>query len=107
MRSVQHNTASRLVAHRDARGAQLALADEDRRLDYRALDDRIARCAALLAAAGVARGERVALVLGNRTAYLETVLAAARLAAIATPAQRAAHRARAARDCSPTRRRAC
>ncbi len=85
MRSVQHNTASRLVAHRDARGTQLALVDEDRRLDYRALDDRIARCAALLAANGIERGERVALVLGNRTAYLETVLAAARLAAIATP----------------------
>ena len=85
MRSVQHNTASRLVAHRDARGAQLALVDEDRRLDYRGLDDRIARCAALLAANGIERGERVALVLGNRTAYLETVLAAARLGAIATP----------------------
>ncbi len=85
MRSVQHNTASRLVAHAEARGAQLAIADEERRLDYRALDGRIARCAALLAAAGVVRGDRVALVLGNRSAYLETVLAAARLAAIATP----------------------
>jgi fatty-acyl-CoA synthase len=85
MRSVQHNTASRLTWHRDQQGARPALADEERRLDYRALDDRIARCAARLAAAGVARGERVALVLGNRTAYLETVLAAARLAAIATP----------------------
>jgi fatty-acyl-CoA synthase len=85
MRSVQHNTASRLVAHRDARGAQLAVADEERRLDYRGLDERIARCAALLAEAGVARGDRVALVLGNRSGYLETVMAAARLAAIATP----------------------
>jgi len=85
MRSVQHNTASRLLAHRDARGGALAIADEERRLDYRALDDRIARCAALLASAGVTRGDRVALVLGNRSAYLETVLAAARLAAIATP----------------------
>jgi fatty-acyl-CoA synthase len=85
MHSVQHNTASRLVAHRDARGAQLAIADEERRLDYRQLDDRISRCAALLAAAGVVRGDRVALVLGNRSAYLETVMAAARLAAIATP----------------------
>lgn len=85
MRSVQHNTASRLVAHRDALGTRLALVDETRRLDYRTLDDRIARCAALLATAGVVRGERVALVLGNRTAYLEAVLATARLAAIATP----------------------
>jgi hypothetical protein len=85
MRSVQHNTASRLLAHRDAHGTRLAIADEERRLDYRALEGRVARCAALLADAGVARGDRVALVLGNRSAYLETVLAAARLAAIATP----------------------
>ena len=85
MRSVQHNTASRLVAHRDAHGERLAIADEERRLDYRALEGRTARCAAVLADAGVTRGDRVALVLGNRSAYLEIVLAAARLAAIATP----------------------
>ena len=85
MRSVQHNTASRLIAHRDARGGQLAVVDEERRLDYRALDERIARCAALVAAAGAVRGDRVALVLGNRSAYLEVVMAAAHLAAIATP----------------------
>jgi fatty-acyl-CoA synthase len=85
VRSVKHNVASRLLEHREARGAQLAVADEARRLDYRAFEARTARCAAWLADAGIVRGERVALVLGNRSAYLEAVLAAARLAAIATP----------------------
>jgi fatty-acyl-CoA synthase len=85
VRSVKHNVASRLLEHREARGDQLAVADAERRLDYAALDARIARCAALLEASGAKRGERVALVLGNRSAYLETVFAAARLAAIATP----------------------
>jgi fatty-acyl-CoA synthase len=85
VRSVKHNVASRLLEHRDACGARLAVCDEERRLDYRAFEARVALCAAVLEQAGVARGDRVALVLGNRSAYLETVLAAARLAAIATP----------------------
>jgi fatty-acyl-CoA synthase len=39
----------------------------------------------VLEAEGVARGDRVALVLGNRSAYLEVVFAAAQLGAIAVP----------------------
>ncbi len=65
--------------------AHPALADAERRLDYRALDARVGRCAALLAALGAGPGERVALLLGNRTAYLEAVLGAARIGAIAVP----------------------
>ncbi len=68
-----------------AAGARLALADAERRLDYAGLHERICRCAALLEAHGVRRGERVALLLGNRTAYLEVLFAAARLGAIAVP----------------------
>jgi len=63
----------------------LALVDADRSLDYRALHERTGRCAALLAARGVGRGDRVAILLGNRTAYLELVFAAARIGAIAVP----------------------
>jgi fatty-acyl-CoA synthase len=66
-------------------GDRPALRDEARGLDYAALDDRCARAAGWLAAQRVARGERVALLLGNRTAYLELLLAAARLGAIAVP----------------------
>jgi fatty-acyl-CoA synthase len=59
--------------------------DEERRLDYRSLEERTRRCAGWLAASGVGRGDRVALLLGNRSAYLETVFAAARIGAIAVP----------------------
>ena len=51
------------------------------RLTYRELDARVARLSAALAALGVARGDRVALLSENRPEYLEVVLAAARLGA--------------------------
>lgn len=79
------NVAAWLLHHAELRGAHPAVADAERCLDYAALEQRVQRCAGWLAAQGVARGDRVALVLGNRTAYLETVFAAARLAAIAVP----------------------
>jgi fatty-acyl-CoA synthase len=56
-----------------------------RTLDYRALEERCARCAAWLRNAGVARGDRVAILLANRAAFIEVVFAAARLGAIALP----------------------
>jgi fatty-acyl-CoA synthase len=81
-----------------------ALVDADRSLDYRALHERTGRCAALLEAHGVGVGDRVALCLGNRTAYLEIVLAAARLGAIAVPLNArltAPETARLLADCTP------
>jgi fatty-acyl-CoA synthase len=66
-------------------GTRLAVVDEERRLDYAALEERSARAAAVLQGAGVAPGERVALLLANRSVYLEVVFAAARLGAIAVP----------------------
>ena len=50
-------------------------------LTYRQLDARVARLAGALAALGVRRGERIALLSENRPAYLEVVLAASRLGA--------------------------
>jgi fatty-acyl-CoA synthase len=66
-------------------GSDLAVTDADRRLDYAAFHERTLRCAAVLKRMGIGPGERVALLLGNRSAYLEVVLAAARLGAIAVP----------------------
>jgi fatty-acyl-CoA synthase len=66
-------------------GDRIALVDSERSLDYAALHERTGRCAAVLAGAGIGPGDRVALLLRNRTAYLEVVLAAARLGAIAVP----------------------
>jgi fatty-acyl-CoA synthase len=62
-----------------------AVRDEDRALDAAAFAARCARAAAWLAASGVLRGDRVALLLANRTAYLELLLGAARIGAIAVP----------------------
>jgi fatty-acyl-CoA synthase len=66
-------------------GERPAIVDAERSLDYGALHERTLRCAAALARAGLGRGDRVALLLGNRSAYLECVFAAARLGAIAVP----------------------
>jgi len=84
-RSAQHNCAHWLVAHARATPGAPAVADAWRRLDYAALDARVARCAAVLAGAGVGRGDRVAVLMGNHAPYLETVFAAARLGAMAVP----------------------
>ncbi len=85
MRSRAHNVASWLLEHAARQGARPALRDAERALDYAALEARCARAAAVFAAAGVGRGERLALLLGNRSATLEAVFGAARLGAIAVP----------------------
>ena len=51
------------------------------RLSYRELDARVARLAGALAAFGVQRGDRVALLSENRPEFLEVVLAASRIGA--------------------------
>ena len=85
MESALHNVGGWTARRAAIAGDRPALCDEERRLDYASLEARCARAAGWLAARGVVRGDRVALLLGNRTAYLELVLAAARLGAIAVP----------------------
>ena len=85
MRAPVHNVSRWITRRAELAGSDLALVDGARRLDYAALEQRCARAAGLLAAAGVERGERVALLLGNRSAALEALLGAARLGAIAVP----------------------
>ena len=85
MGSTADNFASFVAGHAARAGERPALRDADRALSYAALDERCARAAGALRARGLARGERVALLLGNRSATLEAVLAAARLGAIAVP----------------------
>lgn len=82
MESRVHNVASWLARHPPERPA---VADAERSLSYGELDARSGRLARVLADAGVGRGERVALLLANRSAYLETVFACSRLGAIAVP----------------------
>jgi fatty-acyl-CoA synthase len=85
MRAASHNVSRWIRDWADEAGQRPAVADAWRRLDYAALEDRCARAAGHLARAGVARGDRVALLLGNRSATLEVTFAAARLGAMAVP----------------------
>ncbi len=62
-----------------------ALVHDDVRISYAALDDIVGRVAANLAALGIGRGDRIALLLGNRPEFVYALMAAARLGAIAVP----------------------
>ena len=64
---------------------RLALVDPDGRLTYSQLAQRVERLAAGLAARGVGVRDRVALLLGNGAPFLISLLACARLGAIAVP----------------------
>ena len=85
MQSPLHNVGGWLARRAERMPGRPALVDEERHLDDQALEARSARAAGLLAGHGVARGDRVALLLANRSAYLELVFAVARLGAIAIP----------------------
>ena len=61
---------------------RIAIDDGANLLTYRALDQRVNRLANCLAALGVARGSRVAILSENRSEYLEATYAAAKLGAI-------------------------
>lgn len=54
-------------------------------LTYRALDDRAARAAAVLAALGVGEGDRVAVLCRNRVEFFEILFACGKLGAILAP----------------------
>ncbi len=63
----------------------IALIDEHRRLTYAELAAEVERVAAGMAEHGIGVGDRIALLIGNRTEFLIVLLAAARLGAIAVP----------------------
>jgi len=84
-RSALHNAGGWLVRRAAATGARPAVQDEARALSYEELAARAARCAGWLRARGVGPGDRVAILMGNRSPFLEAVFAAARLGAIALP----------------------
>jgi fatty-acyl-CoA synthase len=83
--STLHNVGGWTLRRAAIAGDRPALVDGERSLDYAALHDRTSRLVGVLREYGVGRGDRVALLLGNRTAYLEAVFAAARIGAIAVP----------------------
>ncbi len=62
-----------------------ALVSDEGRWSYAAAEREVARIAAGLAALGVAPGDRVALLIGNRPAFLFVLFALQRIGAIAVP----------------------
>ncbi|TXS21790.1 long-chain fatty acid--CoA ligase [Streptomyces sp. ms191] len=74
-----------LREHALDRPDQVAFADEERQVTYGRLEERTARLAGHLAAHGLGRGDRVALLLGNTVATVEGYLAVTRAAAVGVP----------------------
>ena len=62
-----------------------AIVCEDERLTYRELDAAVTRCSAGLEAAGIGKGDRVAILLGNGIPFPVILFATLRLGAIAVP----------------------
>ena len=66
-------------------GGSIALEDGDLAISYDQLELHAARLAGALQGRGVARGDRVAIILDNRPEFLIGLLACAKLGAIAVP----------------------
>ncbi|HUL64402.1 MAG TPA: class I adenylate-forming enzyme family protein [Burkholderiaceae bacterium] len=77
-----HALLEQAVARRPDGDALVAAGE---RLSWRRLSERAAALAAGLSARGVGRGDRVALLLGNRLEFVVATFALARLAAVAVP----------------------
>jgi acyl transferase domain-containing protein/acyl-CoA synthetase (AMP-forming)/AMP-acid ligase II/acyl carrier protein len=74
-----------LKAHAERSPLRVAYADDERGVTYAGLERRTGRLAAYLAGAGVRRGDRVAICLGNCVEMVESVLATVRAAAVGVP----------------------
>jgi len=71
------------AVERNPNGEALVCGEE--RLSWKALEERVARAARGLSVRKIGRGDRVALLLGNRSEFVVTLFAAARLGAIVVP----------------------
>lgn len=80
-----HNIAFWVARRAQLTPARTALVIGDARYTYQELDARAARAAGALTATGVAVGDRVAALLPNSVAYVDVMLACARLGAICVP----------------------
>jgi long-chain acyl-CoA synthetase len=77
--------AASLAASAQATPDAVAVRLGDRALTYGQLDRRVDAAASALQRAGVRPGDRVALLLGNRPAFVEALYAAARAGAVVVP----------------------
>lgn len=77
--------AQTLREHARRLGGKVAFEDGRTRLTYGELDVRTRRLAGHVARLGVARGERVAILLGNRVEAVESLLAVSRASGVGVP----------------------
>ncbi len=82
---VMFNLARSLDRNADRTPDEAAVIFRDARLTHRQLLDRVNALAAAFRAAGVGRGDIVALLMGNRPEFLETALAVNRVGAAFLP----------------------
>ena len=80
-RAAASTVASLFAAHARVHPGRVAVEDGARVVTYGGLHERARRLAGALAARGIARGSRVAILSENRVEYLELFLAAAELGA--------------------------
>ncbi len=66
-------------------GEREAIVDGTRRWSYRDLDASVDRIAGNLAARGIEKGDRIALLLRNSAEFIQVIMAAARIGAISVP----------------------
>lgn len=79
--TVHQMFAETVRAHPD----QVALLGGEGSVTYRALDERCARIAGGLMEAGLRQGDRVAVLMGNRFAFVETYIACQRAGLVCVP----------------------
>ncbi len=80
-----HNIGAWPARRAEMAGDAVTVVEPECRLTYAEFEGRVRRCAGWLAERGTLPGERIGILLSNRSAYLELVFAAARLGAIAVP----------------------
>ncbi len=79
------NVTQMLEWSADSFGGQIAYTQGERQLTFAELDERANRFAHALAEIGVERGDRVAVLVGNRPEYVEVEVAIAKLGAVRMP----------------------
>jgi fatty-acyl-CoA synthase len=77
--------ADHIARHAFAIPDSVAIRYEDESITWARLHDRVRRAAAAFAGQGVSRGDRVAVLMTNRPEFVESVLAANAIGAIAVP----------------------
>ncbi len=79
------NLADLISGSADRSPAHVALIEGNRRTTYAGLDAAVSACASGLAQRGVTSGQRVAIMVGNRTEFVVAYYGALRLGAVAVP----------------------